>query len=725
MDQGARAASFDGCFEHQAWVRALAERLCGEANAADDLAQETWLEVARRTGEPRSTRAWLGGIVRHVARRVRARDEARRARERAAARAEAMPSSDTLLAQAELQRHVLAAVAALDEASRVVVLLRHYEGCDSVEIARRLGVPASTVRNRLARAHEKLRGKLDREYGGERAAWSLLLAPALSWKSSATAAAGLGVAMKVQFAVVAVVVAIAAVFLWPKGSDEDAPSNAGVVSSDVLASADEASAGEVDDTAREAAPEQVAVAAASVADEPLLVFGDLRGLDGAVLDSGNLSFIDERGAARTANLGAQNTYSIFGLKPGAHQISAWLRGFVPLAEELVLPANQARFRHDITLERALVLPVKLIDRETREPFEINSMTWRSGLAAVATLERPARIAGVLCRTPRIGGVGIWYPNEPRGRNTVGSAQHAGVLEVWNRPPLYVSCVLRDVVLETRALLGDERELVFELDAAELASKLASMTLRCIDGATGRALEGARVAVEPADGGGADARGATDANGRVDISGIGPGMGRLSIVAEGFASFGRWIHFEPGAQLDVGTIELLPRARITGRVVDAQGNGISARMTGLELRTQLNPHDLDSRMHYESAVDGSFDLTWLESDRVRLVANADGWALAALDVDARSGVAEGLEIKLERGTPVWLRGPSKVRANIDVLVVDASGRELLLETIYGAHGPRLRLVPGRYELRVVGDETVAMRHALVVGDKPIVFEVTTP
>jgi RNA polymerase sigma-70 factor, ECF subfamily len=54
-----------------------------------------------------------------------------------------------------------AALAALEPEERALVVLRHLLGYRSSELARMLGVPAATVRTRLARALTRLRVMLD------------------------------------------------------------------------------------------------------------------------------------------------------------------------------------------------------------------------------------------------------------------------------------------------------------------------------------------------------------------------------------------------------------------------------------------------------------------------------------------------------------------------------------------------------------------------------------
>lgn len=88
-----------------------------------------------------------------------------------------MPSAADSVARLELAQRLVAAVKALDEPYRTVVLLRWFDGLKPAAIARRTGAPVETVRTRLKRALEQLRWRLDEHHGGERATWGLLLLP--------------------------------------------------------------------------------------------------------------------------------------------------------------------------------------------------------------------------------------------------------------------------------------------------------------------------------------------------------------------------------------------------------------------------------------------------------------------------------------------------------------------------------------------------------------------
>jgi RNA polymerase sigma-70 factor (ECF subfamily) len=162
----------------QDFVRRLARSLVFEQDTVDDVVQEAWLAAAKNPPrQEASTRVWFARVLENLARR-RARDRVRRQeRERRAAAAESLPAVDAVLAREEQRQRVVAAVVALPEPYRGVVLARYFDGGEPAEIARQRGVPAATIRSQLKRALDLLRKKLDAEHGGDRRAWCLALAP--------------------------------------------------------------------------------------------------------------------------------------------------------------------------------------------------------------------------------------------------------------------------------------------------------------------------------------------------------------------------------------------------------------------------------------------------------------------------------------------------------------------------------------------------------------------
>lgn len=155
--------------EEVGWVQALARRLVRDAGEAEDVAQEAVLAALRGArAEPSALRQWLGAVVRNLGRNARRRG-GRRARVEGPLETEPeLPSTLELLERAATQRALVGALMELAEPYRSVLLLRYFQGLSNEDIARRTGVPASTVATRLARAHERLRSKWLAQNGGDR-----------------------------------------------------------------------------------------------------------------------------------------------------------------------------------------------------------------------------------------------------------------------------------------------------------------------------------------------------------------------------------------------------------------------------------------------------------------------------------------------------------------------------------------------------------------------------
>jgi len=183
-------AAFDPSelLSHASWLRQLARSLARES--ADDLVQDTWLAAMRRPPRSeRSLRPWLRTVLTNAA-RLRWRGDAHRsAREQVAATLDDRDAASAaeLLERHELQLLLARLVSELDEPFRSTILLRFAEGLTPTQIARRLAIPAGTVRWRLKEALERLRVQLDSLHRGDRRAWVVALAPLGIPRSSAAA----------------------------------------------------------------------------------------------------------------------------------------------------------------------------------------------------------------------------------------------------------------------------------------------------------------------------------------------------------------------------------------------------------------------------------------------------------------------------------------------------------------------------------------------------------
>ena len=144
----------------QAPVYSLARRICRTTEDAEDVVQETFMEVFRSIGRFRGTGS-LWGWVRTIA----ASKALMRLRRNKYRDADSLP--DDVMAprreDAALRMDLEAALERLSETSRAVVWLHDVEGYTHEEIASMMDRTVSFSKSQLARAHTRLRRWLGEE----------------------------------------------------------------------------------------------------------------------------------------------------------------------------------------------------------------------------------------------------------------------------------------------------------------------------------------------------------------------------------------------------------------------------------------------------------------------------------------------------------------------------------------------------------------------------------
>lgn len=171
--QGGDLSAFDVLVER--WDRRIqgaAYRVLGSEDESRDVCQETFLRAYRALGSfKREARfsSWVYQIALNLC-----RDRLRRRRARPLVSLDALhedgqappdvsgPSPYEWLEAQRLSRAVAAAVAALPEEEREVIVLKEYQGLTFLEVAEALGLPPSTVKTRLYRGLGQLRQQLER-----------------------------------------------------------------------------------------------------------------------------------------------------------------------------------------------------------------------------------------------------------------------------------------------------------------------------------------------------------------------------------------------------------------------------------------------------------------------------------------------------------------------------------------------------------------------------------
>ncbi len=150
---------------HARGVLNVIYRMCGDAQVAEDAAQETFIRAWAHLGSFRvdsSLRNWLYRIALNTA-----TDMLRKEKRTLTGALEGFHLADPqlgpegLFLQEERTAVVQRAIQTLPDASRAVLVLKEYEGLSYHEIADALDIPIGTVMSRLNYARRLLKEKLE------------------------------------------------------------------------------------------------------------------------------------------------------------------------------------------------------------------------------------------------------------------------------------------------------------------------------------------------------------------------------------------------------------------------------------------------------------------------------------------------------------------------------------------------------------------------------------
>src|SRR5215470_14070830 len=149
---------------HGPAILSLCRSLLRHLQDAEDVFQATFLVLARKAGSIRKREplgSWLYGVAHRLASKARARAARRGGRElEAAAEAEAPAADDMTWRELRLVLHE--ELSRLPEKYRSPLLLCYWEGKTQEEAAAQLGWRKGTLKERVHRARDLLRGRLTR-----------------------------------------------------------------------------------------------------------------------------------------------------------------------------------------------------------------------------------------------------------------------------------------------------------------------------------------------------------------------------------------------------------------------------------------------------------------------------------------------------------------------------------------------------------------------------------
>jgi len=156
-----RAREFEAAVrEHQSMVFSVAYHFLQDHAAAEELAQEVFLELYKHWNDIESSQHrvyWL----RKVASR-RCIDQTRRRKLRNHVSIDDAPEPVTFMPATDplTKRYIEQLLSKLQETPRIIVILRYQEGLEPAEISDMLDMPVATVKSHLQRSLALLRKKL-------------------------------------------------------------------------------------------------------------------------------------------------------------------------------------------------------------------------------------------------------------------------------------------------------------------------------------------------------------------------------------------------------------------------------------------------------------------------------------------------------------------------------------------------------------------------------------
>lgn len=160
------------------WMRALARSLVRHPELADDLLQQVCLLALQRgpdeSREGPGFRAWLASAIRRMASHSGRASARRTRRERAAARPEALPSTLDSVQQREALTGLVEALTGLAEPHYSTIVQRYFEGRSVDELATSAAITPAAVRQRLSRAKQLLRERIEGKITNDRSGWLVI-----------------------------------------------------------------------------------------------------------------------------------------------------------------------------------------------------------------------------------------------------------------------------------------------------------------------------------------------------------------------------------------------------------------------------------------------------------------------------------------------------------------------------------------------------------------------
>jgi len=401
---------------------------------------------------------------------------------------------------------------------------------------------------------------------------------------------------------------------------------------------------------------------------------------------------------RGGQVRADGAYSISGIEPGVWKFHVARDGYRRIDGELELTGAEPLLRRDFVLEPGWLLRARVVtpDGESLNGFfaRPSVLNANRGLIPQFVATKDAPRSSIPEAREGNGHVadGVYHTWDG-----VATAAGEPILEVLAGPPVHVSLVLGETVLETQVVEAGAEVVTFVFAPETVQEVTSTVRLRLVSGVDGEPLALGDIEV--------NRNSVYMFRGTEWSQTFPPGEYRFAFQSWGYATRYRTLTLAGGEELDLGDIALEPETRITGRVFDAEGRPARATFE-LGLRDDQGRVSFRDSMNWMTDHEGNFEIGGLAPGRyvlhtvgdLELALPEDGEAPEAFvlpntELSTLAGSLEGIELRLARAGFLALRGAEAVARGSLCKVLDANGQLVAYGGFYEGHVPRFALPLG--------------------------------
>lgn len=396
------------------------------------------------------------------------------------------------------------------------------------------------------------------------------------------------------------------------------------------------------------------------------------------------------------------------VSPGRYRLDVAASRFRARAVEFDVPVGADAVRQDVQLEATWELRVR-IDTPDGQPLHeaiaaqrtdrFDLRTLRVDAVATPFAPPPQFAPSALKRLPfgsgRWSGAGVDSFLDPS--RTLLPKRYAGLLELPEDRPMYVSAVLRSVVLASERVEPGQAELRLVVPLDAVMRRLCTVRLQVTDAASGQPVTAARAALSDAH---SRERGeAVDEAGRVALRRSAPGRHELDVTAPGYAAVGYVVDLEPGATVDLGVVPLHPEVRVpltfSGIAPDAD---VRVVVSCLDAPPHPALHQRMESHRFSKAGDAALTLF---PGRWHVVANTEG-TCGVLEFVVAPAVVGTVTVPMAAAAKLRVVPPPSERS-CELTLVDGAGRTLFSRWVTWTTPVDVTFPAGSYVARIVRDD----------------------